>query len=162
VYNSETLCVEESMHVKIDDKEPGNETPEQSESCVDIQVSEDTPEPDQTIESEDSPEAEPTLEAQDEVASDEAQDGFQKANQSKNTFKYKSSHPEDQIIGNKESPRRTRSYFRQEESIIGMLSVVELATVDEALSDDGWILAMQEELNMFQRNDVLDLVPKPQ
>ena len=162
MYNSETLCVEESMHVKIDDKEPGNETPEQSESCVDIQVSEDTPEPDQTIESEDSPEAEPTLEAQDEVASDEAQDGFQKANQSKNTFKYKSSHPEDQIIGNKESPRRTRSYFRQEESIIGMLSVVELATVDEALSDDGWILAMQEELNMFQRNDVLDLVPKPQ
>jgi len=32
-----------------------------------------------------------------------------------NTFKYKSSHPEDQIIGKKESPRRTRSYFRQEE-----------------------------------------------
>jgi len=28
VYNSETLCVEESMHVKFDDKEPGNETPE--------------------------------------------------------------------------------------------------------------------------------------
>jgi len=29
VYNSETLCVEESMHVKFDDKELGNETPEQ-------------------------------------------------------------------------------------------------------------------------------------
>jgi len=27
VYNSETLCVEESMHVKFDDKEPGNEIP---------------------------------------------------------------------------------------------------------------------------------------
>jgi len=27
LYNSETLCVEESMHVKFDDKEPGNETP---------------------------------------------------------------------------------------------------------------------------------------
>jgi len=26
MYNSETLCVEESMHVKFDDKEPGNET----------------------------------------------------------------------------------------------------------------------------------------
>ena len=49
----------------------------------------------------DSPEAEPTSEAQDEVASDEAQDGFQQANQSKNTFKYKSSHPEEQIIGKK-------------------------------------------------------------
>jgi len=71
------------------------------------------------------------------------------SDQSKNTFKYKSSHPEDQIIGNKESPRRTRLYFRPEEFIIGLLSVIEPTTVDEALSDDGWILAMQEELNQF-------------
>ena len=96
------------MHVKFDDKEPGNETPEQDESCADIQVTEDTLEPDQTSDSKVSPEAEPTSEAQ-EVASDEAQDGTQQANQSKNTFKHKSSHPEDQIIGNKDSPRRTRS-----------------------------------------------------
>ena len=39
--------------------------------------------------------------------------------------------------------------------------MIELTTVDEALSDDGWILAMQEELNHFQRNDVWDLIPKP-
>ena len=45
--------------------------------------------------------------------------------------------------------------------MMGLLSVIEPATVDEALSDDGWILAMQEELNQFQRNDVWDLVPKP-
>ena len=124
---------------------------EQGESVADMQVPEDTSEPDQTPESEESLEAELTPEAQDEVASDEAQDGSQQANQSKNTFKYKSSHPEDQIIGNKESPRRTRSYFRQEESMIGLLSVIEPTTVDEALSDDGWILAMQEKLNQFQR-----------
>ena len=105
--------------------------------------------------------AKPTSEAQDEVASDETQDGSQQADQFKNTFKYKSSHPKDQIIGNKDSHRRTRSYFRQEESMIGLLSVMEPVTVDEALSDDGWILAMQEELNQFQRNDVWDLVPKP-
>jgi len=64
-----------------------------------------------------------------------------------NTFKYKSSYPEDQIIGNKDSPRRTRSYFRQEESMIGLLSVIEPTTVDEALSYDGWILVMQKEPN---------------
>ena len=57
MYNSETLCVEESMHVKFDDKEPGNETPEKDESFVDIQDSEDTLEPDQIDESEVSPEA---------------------------------------------------------------------------------------------------------
>jgi len=150
------------MHIKFDDKEPGNETPEQGESFADMQVPENTSEPDQTLESEDSPEAEPTLEAQDEVASDEAQNFSQQANRSKNTFKYKSSHLEDLIIRNKESPRRTRSYFRQEESMMELLSVIQPVMVDEALSDDGWILAMQEELNQFQRNDVWDLVPKPQ
>jgi vacuolar-type H+-ATPase catalytic subunit A/Vma1 len=46
--------------------------------------------------------------------------------------------------------------------MIGLLSAIEPATVDEALSNDGWILAMQEELNQFQRNDVWDQVPKPQ
>jgi len=45
--------------------------------------------------------------------------------------------------------------------MIGLLSVIEPTTIDEALSDDGWILAMKEELNQFQRNDVWDLVPKP-
>jgi len=127
-----------------------------------MQVPEDTSEPDQISESEGSPEVEPTPKAQDEVASDEAQDGSQQANQSKNTYKYKSSHHEDQFIGNKECHRRTKSYFKQEESMIGLLSVIEPNTVDEVLSDDGWILAMQEELNQFQRNDVWDLVPKPQ
>ena len=82
MYNSETLCVEESMHVKFDDKELGNETPKQDESVADIQVPEDTPKPDQTAEYEEIPEAEITPEAQDEVASDEAQDGSQQANQS--------------------------------------------------------------------------------
>jgi len=42
-----------------------------------------------------------------------------------------------------------------------VLSVIEPTTVDEALSDDGWISTMQEELNQFQRNNVWDLVPKP-
>jgi len=114
VYSSETQCVEKSMHIKFDDKESGNETPEQGESFVDIQVPEDTSEPDQTPDSDDCSEAEPTLEAQNENASNETQDGSQQANQSQNTFKFKSSYPKDLIIGNKESPRRIRSYFRQE------------------------------------------------
>lgn len=39
--------------------------------------------------------------------------------------------------------------------------VIEPTSVDEALSDDGWIVVMQEELNQFQRNNVWDLVSKP-
>jgi len=75
VYNSKTQCVEKSMHIKFDDKEPGNKTLEKGESFADMQVPEDTSEPDQITESEDSLEAEPTLEAHNEEASDEAQDG---------------------------------------------------------------------------------------
>jgi len=34
LYNSETLYVEESMHVKFDDKEPGGKTLEQNENIT--------------------------------------------------------------------------------------------------------------------------------
>ena len=44
--------------------------------------------------------------------------------------------------------------------MIGLLSMIEPTAVDEALLDDGWILAMQEELDMFERNYVWDLVPQ--
>ena len=48
VYNLETLCVEESMHIKFNDKESRTESPEQVESGADMRVPEDTLEPDQT------------------------------------------------------------------------------------------------------------------
>jgi len=40
--------------------------------------------------------------------------------------------------------------------------MIEPTKVDETLADDGWILAMQDELNQFKRNDVWDLVSKPE
>jgi hypothetical protein len=33
--------------------------------------------------------------------------------------------------------------------------------VEEALQDPDWVLAMQEELNNFKRNEVWSLVPRP-
>ena len=33
--------------------------------------------------------------------------------------------------------------------------------VDEALGDLDWVMAMQEVLNNFTRNDVWELVPRP-
>ena len=79
----------------------------------------------------------------------------------KNSFKYKSSHPEELILGNKDSPRKTRSSFRNEDSLLGLISVIEPSKIDKALLDDAWIVAMQEELNQFERNEVWSLVPKP-
>jgi len=159
LYNSKTHCVEESMHVKFDDKEPGSKTPEQDESITGSEESYDYSEPDQTSELDDALEAVTTPDVPVVEASEEAHVDSQQVIQSRNSFKYKSSHPEDQIIGNKESPRRTRSHFRPEESALGLMSVIEPTTVDVALAIDGWILAMQDELNQFKRNDAWDLVP---
>ena len=49
LYNSETFYVEESMHVKFDDKEPGDKTPEQDD-IAGSEESDDYSEPDQTSE----------------------------------------------------------------------------------------------------------------
>ena len=37
--------------------------------------------------------------------------------------------------------------------------MIEPTSINDALKDDGWIVAMQEELNQFQRNEVWDLIP---
>ncbi|GJT43517.1 retrovirus-related pol polyprotein from transposon TNT 1-94 [Tanacetum coccineum] len=41
------------------------------------------------------------------------------------------------------------------------ISTIEPKNVNEALGDESWIVAMQEELNQFIANDVWELVPQP-
>src|SRR4030066_1714029 len=184
VYNSETNMVEESIHVKFDDKETGSEMSELIKNFAGIQISgfgsearnesasdkisenlevvhlDNTPEvaPDNT-------ESEENIEAgYSDIAhngSQEASESHPEATQFRSTFKYKAAHPEELIIGNKNSPMKTRAALRQEQSMLGLISMIEPTSIDEALSDDGWIVAMQEELNQFQRNDVRDLVARP-
>ena len=42
------------------------------------------------------------------------------------------------------------------------ISLVEPKNIGEALKDDDWIQAMQEELNQFESNKVWTLVPRPE
>ena len=52
-------------------------------------------------------------------------------------------HPEDKILGKKDDPIRTRSTFRNsEESLMGLVSLIEPTTIGEALMDNDWILEM--------------------
>ena len=44
--------------------------------------------------------------------------------------------------------------------MFGLVSMIEPTYIDEALKYNDWIIAMEEELNQFSRNDVWDLVPK--
>lgn len=41
------------------------------------------------------------------------------------------------------------------------MSQIEPKNEKEALIDEHWLMAMQEELNQFKRNDVWDLIPPP-
>ena len=43
----------------------------------------------------------------------------------------------------------------------GFLSEIEPKKVEEALEDPDWVIAMQEELNQFEREKVWKLVPRP-
>ena len=46
-------------------------------------------------------------------------------------------------------------------SNVAFISTIEPKNPKEASCDDSWILAMQEELNQFTRNDVWELIPRP-
>src|SRR4051812_48818704 len=73
-----------------------------------------------------------------------------------------SGHSEDVILGKKDDPIRTRAFLRNNADCqLGLVSLIEPTSVDHALEDPDWIIAMQEELNQFTRNDVWDLVPRP-
>jgi hypothetical protein len=69
-------------------------------------------------------------------------------------------HPTDLIIGNPEQGITTR---RSNDVISNscFVSLFEPKNVKEALTDEAWIEAMQEELNQFKRSEVWDLVPRP-
>ena len=70
-------------------------------------------------------------------------------------------HPLDQVVGDITQGVRTRSYFRNEGSQVALISQIEPKTIDDALFDPDWILAMQDELSQFERSQVWDLVPRP-
>ncbi|KAL8545555.1 hypothetical protein ACS0TY_005629 [Phlomoides rotata] len=72
--------------------------------------------------------------------------------------KWLRNHPPELVIGNVTDRVKTR---RQQHEVMfaSFLSETEPKNIEEALSDVNWILAMQEELNIFERNQVWELVP---
>ena len=77
------------------------------------------------------------------------------------TLRHLKDHPPKQIIGNMESGIKTRGQLQNEVEFSAFISEIEPTCIEEALNDCDWIIAMQEELNQFRRNQVWDLVPKP-
>jgi hypothetical protein len=70
-------------------------------------------------------------------------------------------HPIDQILGDISKGVTTRSRLINFCEHYSFVSSIEPFRVEEALLDPDWVLAMQEELNNFKRNEVWTLVPRP-
>jgi hypothetical protein len=70
-------------------------------------------------------------------------------------------HPVDQILGDISKGVTTPSQLANFCDHYSFVSSIEPFRVEEALQDPEWVLAMQEELNNFKRNEVWSLVPRP-
>src|SRR5688500_14467405 len=70
-------------------------------------------------------------------------------------------HPVDTILGDIHKGVTTRSRVAHFCEHYSFVSSIEPHRVEEALQDSDWVVAMQEELNNFTRNEVWHLVPRP-
>jgi hypothetical protein len=70
-------------------------------------------------------------------------------------------HPMHQILGDISKGVTTRSRLTNFCEHYYFVSSIDPFKVEEALRDPEWLLAMQEELNYFKRNEVWSLVPRP-
>ncbi|KAL8124561.1 hypothetical protein AgCh_012279 [Apium graveolens] len=97
-------------------------------------------------------------------AFDEAHDSGG-ASSSRRTFpsarKWTKDHTPDLIIGNLDEAIRTRCATQNECMYHNLLSKEEPKKIEDALKDADWVIAIQEELNEFERNKVWKLVPRP-
>ncbi|GJV93530.1 retrovirus-related pol polyprotein from transposon TNT 1-94 [Tanacetum coccineum] len=69
-------------------------------------------------------------------------------------------HPLENVIGNL-NQRTLRSQAQNQSNFYCFISTIEPKNVNEALGDESWIVAMQEELNQFIANNIWELVPQP-
>jgi hypothetical protein len=70
-------------------------------------------------------------------------------------------HPVNSILGDIHKGVTTRSRVAHFYEHFSFVSSIEPYRVEDALRDQDWVMAMQEELNNFTRNEVWHLVPCP-
>jgi hypothetical protein len=146
VYNKRLLTVEESVHVSFDESYP--KSVGKGISFVDAGVStedilkEAVKEIDQskTVDNE---------EEEDTSHVKEKEEGPAEVNDLPPAWKSSKDHPIDNILGDISKGVMTRSRISNFCSHFAFVSQVEPKNAKEALIDEFWLMAMQEELNQF-------------
>jgi transposase InsO family protein len=106
----------------------------------------------------------PQEEGQDKGGAHEEQDVEEEASRDPPTqvrSTIQRNHPVDKILGDISKGVTTRSRLANFCEHYSFISSIEPFRIEEALQDPDWVLAMQEELNNFKRNEVWSLVPRP-
>ncbi|GJR52296.1 retrovirus-related pol polyprotein from transposon TNT 1-94 [Tanacetum coccineum] len=139
ILNKHTRKVEESLNVTFDETPPPSKTsPLVDDDLDEEEAIKDTEKKNLVKDIEDE-----TLEI-DEIVN----------------IKESKNHPLENVIGNL-NQRTLRLQAQNQSNFFCFISTVEPKNVNEALADESWIVAMQEELNQFIANDVWELVPQP-
>ncbi|KAH9750717.1 Integrase catalytic domain-containing protein [Citrus sinensis] len=154
VYNKRTLVVEESMHVTFDEFNPASAEKRVVNDDADGELREESSKDKQ----ENAPQ-ENQEDIQEEQTNMEQQKGISQTLPKE--WRYVSSHPKDLILGDPSRGITTRSSLRNTCEHAAFISQIEPKSFADAENDEFWIMAMQEELNQFERNKVWELVPKP-
>ncbi|KAK2437932.1 putative mitochondrial protein [Trifolium repens] len=152
VYNTKTQVVMESANVVVKD------SPDKEKEGVDQGTSVSV-----NAEPDDEASTPASMNEADErtIEEDSDESARPKATSKGPSVRVQKNHPLDLVIGNPEQGITTR---RTNDVVANscFVSLFEPKNVKEALTDEAWIKAMQEEVNQFERSEVWDLVPRPE
>ncbi|GJU62466.1 retrovirus-related pol polyprotein from transposon TNT 1-94 [Tanacetum coccineum] len=135
VLNKETMKVEESLNVMFDQNPPPSSPPLVDDDLLEVVIIENQSKDLEVKENE-------TL------------------NKQISNIKESKDHPLETIIGNL-NQRTLSSQVQNQSNFFCFVSSVEPKNIKEAIQDESWTMAMQEELTQFKTNDVWCLVPPP-
>ncbi|KAH9651466.1 Integrase catalytic domain-containing protein [Citrus sinensis] len=149
VYNKRTLVVEESMHVTFDESNPSSTEKGVANDDADGEVQEESSKENQENAPQENQEDRQEEQTNMEL---EQQDGISQTLPKE--WRYVSSHPKDVILGDISRGVTTRSSLRNACEHNAFISQIDPKSFEDAENDESWIMAMQEELNQFERNNV--------
>jgi hypothetical protein len=151
VYNKRSLTIEESIHVvfdEVDSLKPKNIDDDDDINVIENKVN--------NIKMRDQTSQDFNKEESMKNASH-----FEQDQQFPKSWRIVKDHPIDQILGDPSHGVNTRSSLRNVCNNMAFVSEIEPENIEEAETDECWLMAMEEELNQFKRNNVWTLVPRP-
>jgi len=166
IYNKHTKTIEESIHVIFDESNDGVVS---GSTVQDLHLNKYGDDEEEAAEETNSANKLPQ-EQQEESSPQEEEEPTNEENSPPNMpqhvvtqkhFKYKSFHPMDNLSTNISTSIRTHSSLHNFCAFFAFVPHIEPRNYLEALNDSNWINAMQEELNQFERNQVLTLTTRP-